>query len=419
MNIDFSLLLCYNFASRRPLRLKHPEKQGSAEMNEISKETEKLYYQNSFCREFTAEVMSCLKGKKGWDIILDRTAFYPEGGGQPADHGILGGVRVTDVHENDGAVIHTCEGPLSPGEAVTGTLDWQRRFDHMQQHSGEHIVSGLIHQMFGYDNVGFHLGADSVVIDFSGPLTEQQLSAVELASNEKIWGDEPVELLWPDEKELESMTYRSKKALSGAVRIVRFPGADVCACCGTHVLRAGQVGLIKIISAQKFREGTRLELVCGKRAYGCLSEAWGQNLQVSRSLSVKPSGTYGAVHKMGEELTSLRARLTALEDASFARRAEELRGMGDVLVIEDSPLSSDAVRRFASAVGEVCGGRGAVFAGADGEYRYAVSLKSGNLRDFSQKMNTALHGRGGGKPDFVQGSVAATRREIEQFFGSL
>ncbi|MPM59025.1 hypothetical protein SDC9_105862 [bioreactor metagenome] len=163
----------------------------------------------------------------------------------------------------------------------------------------------------------------------------------------------------------------------------------------------------------------RLELVCGKRAYGCLNQAWEQNLQVSRSLSVKPIGTYDAVHKMGEELIALRERLAALENASFAHRAEELRGRGDVLLIEDGLLSPDAVRRFTSAVGETCGGRGAVFAGADGEYRYAVSLKGGNLRDFTQKMNAALHGRGGGKPDFVQGSVAATRREIEHFFESL
>ena len=192
--------------------------------------TEKLYYADAYLKKFTGTVVSCTEEKKGFAVALDRTAFYPEGGGQPGDTGALGGVRVLDTREREGEIVHLCASPLAPGAEVSGALDWARRFDLMQQHSGEHIVSGLICGKFGCDNVGFHLGGETVVIDFNAVLTAEELSDVEARANEVIWENRPFRAAYPDAEELRTLSYRSKKELDGPVRIVECPGADRCAC---------------------------------------------------------------------------------------------------------------------------------------------------------------------------------------------
>ena len=216
--------------------------------------TQKLYYQDSFLREFSASVLRCETAGDVWKVTLDRTAFYPEGGGQPADHGVLktaaGEIAVTDVHEKDGEVIHTCAAPVETGAAVSGTVDWNRRFDHMQQHSGEHIISGILCRLYHCDNVGFHLGAETVTIDYNAEITWEQALEAERLANEAVWADRETEITYPPPEALAALEYRSKKELTGQVRIVEFPGADRCACCGTHVVRAGQVGLIKVLSCE-------------------------------------------------------------------------------------------------------------------------------------------------------------------------
>ncbi len=385
--------------------------------------TEKLYEQDPFLVKFETSVVSCVKGKKGFDIILDRTAFYPEGGGQPYDTGRLepaGGerkVKVLEVHSREGGIVHTCNHPLEPGTEVTGVIDWDRRFDLMQQHSGEHIVSGLAHYLWGCENVGFHMGAEVITIDFDRPLTEQQLTALEETANWHLWQiNEPVKITYPSPEELEQIHYRSKKALTGQVRIVEFPGADCCACCGTHVRYPAQVGLVKLLSMQKFRDGVRIELVCGGRALRYLNRTWDQNVQVSRFLSAKPFETAGAVERLLEENAALKSRLMALEESRFAALAGQYAGAGDVVLFEDG-LSPDALRRLCDAVLHACGGRCACFSGEDvSGYKYAVGQAGGDLRDFVKELNQALSGRGGGRPDFVQGAVQADRGDIETFF---
>ena len=380
---------------------------------------EKLYQQDPFLTRFTAQVVSCAADKGGWSVVLDRTAFYPEGGGQPWDTGTLNGIPVTQVQEQDGAVVHTCAARLEPGTQVEGAVNWARRFDLMQQHSGEHIVSGLIHSTYGYDNVGFHLGSDLVTIDFNGPLEEEDLRDIELRANQYIWEDRPVSVTYPTTKELAALDYRSKKAISGQVRIVSFPGADTCACCGTHVSSSGQVGLVKLLSCQKFRSGVRIELVCGKRALDHLSRVWEQNHQISNLLSAKAGETAGAVARLLEENQTLKGRLAALEDTRFAALAEQYRDAGDLLLFEEG-LSPDSLRRLAAAVLETCGGRCACFSGQDGSgYRYAIGQAGGDLRELTHTLNQALSGRGGGKPNFVQGSVQAEQSAIRDFFAAL
>ena len=379
-------------------------------------ETEKLYYADAWMREFTATVLTCESGKSGYLATLDRTAFYPEGGGQPADHGTLNGVAVTDVHEKDGVIVHTVENPVEIGKAVTGRIDWARRFDHMQQHSGEHILSGILCRDYHCDNVGFHLGADTVTIDYNAEISWEQALDAEQKANEVIWADAPVEISYPSPAALEELDYRSKKALTGQVRIVTFPEADCCACCGTHVLRAGQVGLVKVLSCQKFREGVRMEILCGQRALAYLGHVYDQARSVGQRLSVKPDAILPAVERLEEEQTVLKAREAAMEDQLFRRIAKEYEGADHALVFQP-PLRPDAVRRLADALGHACAGLAAVFAGEAGQYNYALIRADGaDISAQVKAMNAALRGRGGGRNGFAQGSVQADDAHIRAFF---
>lgn len=377
---------------------------------------EKLYEAQPYLTQFSAVVESCTQSKKGWDILLDQTAFYPEGGGQPYDTGTLGGVEVLEVHQREGRVVHTCAAPLEAGSQIEGQIDWSRRFDLMQHHSGEHIVSGIAHSLFGCDNVGFHMGSDVITIDLNVELTQDQVAQLEARANQYIWEDHPIAVTYPTADELEHLEYRSKKALTGQVRIVSFPGADTCACCGTHVSSSGQVGLVKLLSCQKFRDGVRIELVCGKRALDYLSQVWEQNHQISNLLSAKTMQTSGAVRRLLEENAALKSRILTMEEQQFAALAQRYAGQGDVVVFE-SGLSPDSLRRLCGAVQAACGGRCACFSGEDGSgYQYAVGQPGGDLRPLAKALNQALQGRGGGKPDFIQGTLSASQDQIQTFF---
>lgn len=379
-------------------------------------ETEKLYYADPFLQEFTATVLSCEEVKGLFKVALDRTAFYPEGGGQPADHGTLGSAAVTDVHEKDGVVLHTCDRAVETGQTVTGSIDWARRFDHMQQHSGEHIISGILCAGYHCDNVGFHLGADVVTIDYNADISWEQALDAERRANEIIWADRAAEIAYPSPAELAALDYRSKKELTGKVRIVTFPEADCCACCGTHVLRAGQVGLVKVLSCQKFREGVRIEIVCGGRALRYLDTVYDQAKAVGQRLSVKPADTYAAVERLAAELSAAKARIAALEETAFAAIAKEQAGKGDVVLFQPA-MKGDSVRRLADAAAHQCGGLAAVFAGEDGQFAYAlVRADGGDISALVRELNKTLRGRGGGRNGFAQGSVQAARSEIEAFF---
>ena len=379
-------------------------------------ETEKLYYADPFLKTFTATVLDCQPGKNGFVVTLDRTAFYPEGGGQPADQGTLDGAAVTDVHEKSGVVLHNVDSAVEIGKTVTGVIDWARRFDHMQQHSGEHICSGLICGRYHCDNVGFHMGTDMVTIDFNADIPWEELLEIEAQANQYIYEDHPIDIQFHRGAELDAIDYRSKKPLEGDVRIVAFPGADCCACCGTHVLRSGQVGLVKFLSVQKFREGVRIELLCGKRALDYLSRTWEQAKTIGQRLSVKPVDAAAAVERLEHELSAAKLRCSQLEESVFAAIAQEQAGKGNVLLFQP-PMKPDSVRKLADAAAKTCGGLAAVFAGEGIHYAYALGRADG--QDISAQvkaMNAALHGRGGGRNGFAQGSVEAERSAIEAFF---
>ena len=376
----------------------------------------KLFYDSAYIRTFEAKVLSCEKGKKGYEVVLDQTAFYPEGGGQPYDTGILGGAHVTAVHDVKGEIVHYTDAPLAVGETVTGEINWDRRFQNMQGHSGEHLVSGLIHAKYGYDNVGFHMGAEEITIDLNGLLEWEDLMEIEKKANRIIWEDREIYAGFPSAEELAHMDYRSKKELTGQVRIVEFPGVDICACCGTHVTHTGEIGMLKLLSVEKFREGVRIEMICGKRVLDYLNMVNDQNHQISVKLSAKMDKTAQAVERLQEENFRLKGQVGQMVDDMCQKEAERYAGSGSVLIFMDG-MDADSVRRLADAVTQTCQGCCAVFSrNADGSFKYAMGEKDGDLRQFTKEMNAKLNGRGGGKPFFVQGSVQATEEEIRRFF---
>ena len=278
------------------------------------------------------------------------------------------------------------------------------------------MVSGTAHRLYGVENVGFHMGADLITIDFDKVVTMEELAVVEAQVNAAIWANLETKISYYDSEDACPIDYRSKKAIEGRLRLVEFPGVDICACCGTHVARTGEIGLVKLLSVVKFHQGVRIELVCGKRAYAYVSAVTAQNRAVSGLLSAKPFETAAAVERTLAEFNAVKQEKARWEGRCFQASAASLHGAGDLLLFEDD-LSPESLRRLCVEVMAVCGGRCAVFSGTDGAgYAYAVGLENGDLRAFVKDMNAALNGRGGGKPNFAQGRVSATRAEIEGFF---
>lgn len=375
----------------------------------------KLYYDSAYIKEFEAQVLSCQEGKKGWEITLSATAFYPEGGGQPADTGILGNVRVTDVHEKDGQVVHYTDGPLPVGEMVRGVIDWDRRFQHMQEHSGEHLVSGLIHQRFGYDNVGFHMGTDEVTIDFNGVLEWEDLMAIEEKANGMIWENLEISAVYPEKDELDAMEYRSKKELTGAVRIVSIPGGDVCACCGTHVERTGEIGLVKFLSMIHYKGGVRISLLCGKRAVEDYERKRDQVQKISVLLSARPGEIARAVEKLKEDEAKLQEKLVAAYDKLIASEVRDIKeGDGDIFILEPD-FEVIQLRHLVNRMLEEKKGRTVLALGgaAEGSFLYVLGSRDGDMRQLSRELNGLLNGRGGGSAQMAQGTFFATKDQLQ------
>ena len=378
--------------------------------------TRKLYYEDSHLSRFESRVTGCVQTEKGWAVTLEATAFYPEGGGQACDLGTLNGVTVTDVQEKGEEVIHYCEAPLEVGAEAMGIIDYDRRFDLMQQHTGEHIVSGIIHRRFGYHNVGFHMGENFIEIDFDGRIPAAELESIEREANEALWTNIPVKCWYPSQEELPNVFYRTKKALPWPVRVVEMGGYDSCACCGTHLKTTGEVGIIKLFTETALRGGSRIEMACGGRALKMLNRIYEQNTQVSQAFSAKIFETGAAAKRMNEALVAEKFKVTALQRKLFRITAEGYAGRENVLHME-SDLEPVQVRELADAIAQHCSGRAAVFSGNDENgYSYCLVSRSEDLRELVKTMNQTLSGRGGGKPGFQQGSLRCSGAEIERFF---
>ena len=376
--------------------------------------TEKLYEVDSYVQNFTAQVVSCTLVPGGFAVVLDRTAFFPEGGGQPCDTGRLGGARVLAVHTDGETITHTTDAPLTAGETVDGCLDWPARLDAMQQHTGEHILSGILHQMFGAENVGFHIGSDAVRMDTSVPISAEGLREAETAANRVIWEDVPVVITYPTPEELAALTYRSKKEIAGQVRIVTIPGADVCACCGTHTATTGQVGQIKILASENYKGGVRLSVVCGGRALREAQAMRSRQADIGALLSAKADQTAVAVHRVYDEYTALKFAHFGLCQQLFDAMAAQL-GPDETAIRIIPGLDPDGLHRLAARLSEATTGLCAALTPNEKGTGYCIARSGGDVRPLTKALNAALNGRGGGKPGICQGSCAATPEQVEEF----
>ncbi|MBQ6267105.1 MAG: hypothetical protein IJK64_04970 [Clostridia bacterium] len=373
--------------------------------------TERLYETDSYCASFDAQVLACMAEDGRYAVTLDRTAFFPEGGGQPGDVGTLGGARVLDTQLRGGDPVHLCDRPLSG--AVHGELDFDRRFTLMQQHSGEHIFSGVVHSVCGWNNVGFHMGETAVTVDFDGRITPEELLRIEKLANEAIYRNLPIEILCPSPDEAERYSYRSKKEVEGQLRLTRIPGVDLCACCGTHVARTGEVGIIKVTDCMNYKGGVRVTLQIGRRALADYREKNAQTAAVSALLCAKPYEIAAAVEKLQEKNKALDFALGGVKRQLFAALCADAGGETACRFYPGG--SAEDARQLADALAEHVT-LAAAFAGADGDYKYALASRTADVRAVAKALNAACGGRGGGKPQLAQGAVTATKETITAFF---
>ena len=380
--------------------------------------TEELYYKDVHRTEFTAEVLSCTADKKNGTFlaVLDRTAFFPEQGGQKSDRGTLGEAEVLDAHVKGGIITHVLDRPLEEGSTVTGKVDWARRFDFMQQHTGEHMLSGRVHARFGYDNVGFHLSETETTLDFSGPIDAEALKELELEVNRAIWADIPVKTGFPEEEVLKNLDYRSKLELTHDVRIVEIPGIDVCACCAPHCDTTAQVGIMKITDVMNYKGGVRLHIACGQRAlsdYGrkqdavdavsvLLSAKREEIAEAVKKHLEKENRTEGALAETGRKL--LEAYAAALPSPEESRHA--------LLFVESA--DQNTMRRTMNGLAERYEGISGVFCGSDADgYRFVLGSRNIDCKTLAAELRKAGF-KCGGSDIFLQGSTGCTAEAIRQ-----
>ena len=381
--------------------------------------TEKLYYLDSHLFEFEATVLAAREEKRGWEIVLDRTAFFPEGGGQPADTGMIGPARVLDVHEREGEIRHLCDRELAPG-VYACAVDREKRLRRMQNHSGEHVFSGLTHQKYGAENVGFHMAADCMTIDFDKDLSFEQLSEIEYEANLAVRANIPVRTFYPSPEELKTLEYRSKKELAGAVRIVEIAGIDRCACCAPHVRATGEIGAIKLLTAERHRGGARLSLICGMDALDDYRRKQDSAAAISALLSAKRDEIAPAVERLLESEAKLKERASILGMRYAALRAEAIAPTEGNICLFDEGLSEAAARELVNRLTEKTDGVAALFlADGAGQWRYIIGSRRVDLRSAAKAINAGVSGRGGGRPEMIQGSAAASEKEIASFFERL
>lgn len=379
-------------------------------------QTEKLFYQDSHMKEFDAKVLSCEKDKNGYSIILDQTAFFPEGGGQYADTGWLDEAVVSDVREKQGIICHITDQALEAGKIVHGKINWEERFEKMQQHTGEHIVSGLVHARFGYDNVGFHLGSDYCTMDFNGPITMEELMEIEWEANRAVALNLEVQTLYPSKQELDSMDYRSKIEIEGQVRIVKIPGFDVCACCAPHVKKTGEIGLVKLVGRMNYKGGERITMLCGFRALRDYRIKQENAKAIGSLLCEKENDISKAVEKLKEERDDWKNKAVFIQQKLLKYQAEDISIREGVTCFFDSTLEGNAPRELMNALLDRGAAIAAVFAGnEESGYRYVIGSRKEDVRPLGKELNEKFTGRGGGKPEMVQGSLSGKQNLIEEY----
>ena len=382
--------------------------------------TRRYYYEDSHMREFSARVTECLPDGNGFAVVLDGTAFFPEGGGQPGDTGWLNGIPVTDTREKNGRICHITELPFAPGTPVEGVLNWERRFRLMQNHSGEHVVSGIAHRLYGYDNVGFHMSGPVVTLDFNGELTDEQIDDLENRANAVVYANRRIRTFFPQPEVLESLNYRSKLNLTENVRLVEIEDCDLCACCAPHVKYTGEIGIIKLLSAMRHRGGMRLTMSCGANALEDYRQKQKEAEACSGLLSTPQTELAAAVERLKRELAETKAARDVLQRQLTEQKLTAMADTDGNLLLFEEGMQGNALRELVNAGMKKCGGICAGFSGSDETgYAYVIGSRSLNLRECTKALNTALNGRGGGSAEMLQGSCKAPRAVIEQVINGL
>ena len=379
--------------------------------------TEKIYYKDAYIKEFEATVLSCEKEKDLYKIVLDKTAFFPEGGGQTSDVGVIGDALVTDVQEKEDIIFHYAD------KEVQGTvlckLDFEKRYEKMQNHTGEHLVSGLSHKLFGTENVGFHLGDDVVTLDTNIPLTKEQILQLEQEANKAVYANVNVNCFIPSPDELETLNYRAKLDLKENVRIVDIEGYDACACCAPHVKQTGEIGIIKVIDSMNWKGGTRLTILCGERALSHYKQLQDTVKAISNLFSAKQDSLFEFVSKYAEETEKLKNEL-AQADLERARLIATVTAETDQsIVIKDDCLKNDGMRELVNLLKDKTEKCVCVLSGEENAYRYILGAKEMPLRTLIKDINQKLNGKGGGNDQMVQGTFNATLSDIEQSIKSI
>ncbi len=380
--------------------------------------TVRLYDNDAYIREFTATVISCTQSGDFYEIILDKTAFFPEGGGQQADTGLIGNAEVSDVQIKDGVIVHLTKSPVNIDEEVSCKLDWDKRYRRMQNHTGEHILSGIANRLYGCTNVGFHMGSE-ITVDFDIELTDEQVSEIEKLSNEAIYKNVCVIAEYPDKETLKSLEYRSKLDLEDDVRIVTIDGYDKCACCAPHVSRSGEIGIIKILGTMRHRGGIRLTIICGADAFDdyCIKT---KNLyEIAVALCAKHNEELNAFRKLCEDNSELKQKCAALSKELTKLKSASNEAVNGVSIFFESDADMQSIRSLALETAKSRDGIAAVFAGSDSSYRYAIASMDTGVRDIAQKINACFSGRGGGSDELVQGNITASEDQIRDFFNQL
>ena len=382
--------------------------------------TEKLYCKNNKMRENDADVVSVEKKDGKYRTVLDKTCFFPEGGGQQSDTGFIRNTAVLHVEEVDGVIYHiSADKPdFTVGDTVRCRIDWEKRFARMQAHSGEHIVSGIVYKLFGFENVGFHMDDTLMTVDFSGYLTKEQLKDVECAANRAVYENVPINTFYAEQRP-EITDCRSKLPTLRNPRLVEIAGYDICACCAPHVSQTGEIGIIKILSSASHRGGVRITLICGKTAYDELSARYSDILRLSDMLCAPHGGVPDAVSDLIVRNEALKRELSLQKEAVLKRIADATEHSDGNLCVFADGLNSDDVRKLAVMLRDRCEGLCVVLSGNDDTgYAFAITSPGIKLRAVSKEINSALSGRGGGKDDMLQGRFAAKRHDIEQYFSA-
>jgi alanyl-tRNA synthetase len=382
--------------------------------------TEKLYDISAYQCEFEAIVLSCAPNGDGtFSVILNRTAFFPNEGGQKSDHGTLAGVEVLDVNLKDGIITHTTSAPLGVGNTVIGKIDFEERFEKMQCHTAEHIVCGLVHSHYGFENVGFHLSDFDVIFDFDGVLNREQLDFMEDLANRAVTDNLPVTAFYPTPDELATMAYRAKLDLKEGVRIVKIGDVDTCACCAPHVKTTGEIGQIRILEFEKHRGGTRIRLLAGRRALIENRRVYRENYAVACALSVTQYETYSAVKKLEGEISNLKYKLSEQIKREMSLRAQMFSPTQKHPILVFSDTDMDALRAFANQATEKCEGILVLVLGDAESRKVLLSSKNVALRSILPLLKEKLSFRGGGSDVMMTGSTTSTQEEIDAFFDTL